>query len=223
MPMPALTERQQAALAAYAYQKTMGTRAACYRALERYLLTLRFDLPGRDLDRFQHVFDDWPDFEDKHEPPSAYIEFAKGTYEDRSISPSAMEDTWGPVAGQPDGFVLWKLAEYSIPFNIRFRGRDVGQRLAIESELEDAFVPANLGAPDGTGDIYGIYLDTPEYYDRKARFTLRSSAIEDSMDAAARNQREGVISVEAQIEHLVIRPARVMLARAYPIMDPTGG
>lgn len=207
----------------YPYQRKMDVRSALCTALALYLKGLDLSLlTARRVHSFKHVFAEWPEQEDRFEPPSACVLPGEGAYEDRSLTPSPMEETWYPE-GQ-EGFVLWLVAEYTIPLDIYVRATDRGQRWALIGALEDAFVPADLGSAAFTSsDTYGILLPVPDYYDRTARFSLRTSRVDDNAEAAGRRVREGVVGVEARCQHVVVRPAKPMRVRADVTPETTGG
>lgn len=210
-------------LADYPFRKTRDIRSAMAETLAQYILTFDFDLPVCSATKpsFAEVYDTWADFESNAKSaggrlPAAAILPDKGTYDDSSFTPRMLEETW-KTDGR-DGWALYAIAEYDVPFLVVVRAKSSEQRKAIVSHFEDAFVETTEPADPDPGH-YGKRIAMPSYYGRIARFTLLSQELLDSSEFAIRNRWMAQFEFTAQAQHCVLRRVPAMAPHVHVVIN----
>ena len=180
----------------------MDVRDACALALSRVIQAIDKVIAGERV-KFNHVFDEWPVFDDKYDPPAACV-LAPPEYEygDSNFVPRLLEDSIQTLAGTvPKGeapsFGLYKTAEMIDSYFLAIRAGSAAMRSVLKLAVEDAF-QSPTSPTDWTGPRYGILLQLPEYWGLTARASLLRASNVDSEDAAMRNQREATFTVRIQ-------------------------
>jgi hypothetical protein len=183
--------------------------------------------------------------------PAAAVLPDRPIYEPSALTPRALEETWsgGDPAeldergcqlypfgdGSGDGHVLVTHSEIVVPFVVVYRAQSAPQRKAIAKRLEEVFLedgtlidPSSLN-PDvprvpeltATPVRYGRVLEVPDYYCRKARFTLHAQQLLDTEQTARENRWIGQCEIEGHMQVCVLRRGRAMNVRARLEVDGT--
>lgn len=138
--------------------------------------------------------------------------------------------------GSGVGFLLYTHSEIVVPFVLVFRAKTKPQRKAIAKRLEEVFVedgavrpdvsllnPAVPPVPEATAQPvrYGRLLEVPNYYNRKARFTLEAQQLLDAEASARENRWLGQFEIRGHMQVCVLRFARAMKPRVSVVVDGT--
>ena len=186
----------------YSKSASMDVRDACALALSRVIKCIDRQIAGERV-KFNHVFDEWADFEDKVDPPTACVlPPPEWTYDDtgqvRLLESDTIETLAGTVpAGEPPSFGLYKTAEMLDRFTLAIRCGSTAQRSLYKLAVEEVFQTRHL-TMDPDGEKYGLKLPLPEYWGVTARVSLLAGANTDNEDLAARNQREASFTISMQ-------------------------
>jgi hypothetical protein len=185
----------------YSQSAVMDVRDACALALRRVVEGIDRHIGGEHV-KFVRVFDEWPDFMDVQQTPTACIVPPQGwEYDDAAFTPKLMEqtiETWTvDVAGEPPAFGLYKTAEMKDEFLLAMRLSSPAMRSVYKLAVEEAFQTANV-TMDPDGQKYGLLVDLPEYWGMGARFSLIRGENIDDEDAAGRNRRDAQFVISAQ-------------------------
>ena len=195
----------------YSKSASMDVRDACALALARVIQGIDTVVAGNRV-KFNHVFDEWPTFEDKYDPPAACIVAPpEWKYDDAGSAPRLLDDTVESVntgTADPPSYGLYKTAEMIDEFGLEIRAGSAAMRSLLKLTVEDAFQTRNVTMDPG-GSKYGLLLDLPEYWGLTARASLLRGANTDSEDAAMRNQREAAFVISMQAP-------KVQLGAVYP-------
>ena len=186
----------------YSRKATIDVRSAMALAVARHLRGLEFFNPSRF--QFSEVFEEWPSYLSRYVPPAACVLPTAAKYGDALLTPALCEDTW-EVKGEA-GFGLYKLSELEVDLEVSIRAAHTSEREAIILGVEQSFVDVGLLMTETSGR-YGILLDMPEYYGTQCRLSLSSSRVMDDEDRAIREQRDCVLTLQAQAS--VFRVGRV--------------
>jgi hypothetical protein len=206
----------------YPFRKTRDIRTAMAETLSTYLAQLEFDLPATtEQRRFAAAYATWAEFEQSAKSEGGRLPVVavlpdEGKYDDSSLSPRILEETWR--SDGTGGYALFAIAEFEVPFVALVRARSKGEREAITSVLEDAFVEP--GEAQDAGPLrYGRLLTMPAYYGRTARYTLLTQRLLDSGDFAIRHRWMSQFELLAQAQHVVVRKAAAMSSRVQVVVD----
>lgn len=183
--------------------------------------------------------------------PAAAVLPDRPVYEGGGLTPNPIDETWSggdptecwpdgrrkyPIGdGTGDGFVLYTHSEIVVPFVLVFRAKTKPQRKAIAKRLEEVFIEdgavkpdksllnQNIPVPEATAQPvrYGRLLEVPKYYNRKARFTLKSQQLLDSESAAIQNRWLAQFELEGHMQVCVLRRVRAMKPRVQVVVDGT--
>ena len=195
----------------YSKSACMDVRDACAMALARVIQGIDVVIAGNRV-KFTHVFDEWPTFEDKYDPPAACVVAPpEWTYDDSGSAPRLLEDTVESIdtgTADPPSYGLHKTAEMIDNFGLKIRAGSAAMRSLLKLAIEDSFQTRNVTMDPG-GSKYGLLVDLPEYWGLTARVSLLRGANSDSEDAAIRNQREATFVISMQAP-------KVQLGAVYP-------
>ena len=182
--------------------------------------------------------------------PAAAVLPDRPVYEESSLTPRALEKTWSggdpedldvngvqmyPIGdGSGDGYVLYTIAEMVVPFVLVLRAITRSQRKAFVKRLEEHFVedggllpdPASLPAipiPDADSQPvrYGRRIELPNYYRRKARFTLQAQQLLDTESSAGENRWLAQFELLGHVQVCVLRRGRAMKPRVQTVVGGT--
>lgn len=227
------------ALPDYPLRKTEDCRSAVVTALAEFLEALTFDSPAVTSSaafRFVSVHRRWADFESKAgrgSLPVAAVLPDRPSYDDATLTPKMLEGTWtgGPMIegtlgrGIINGAALFKVAELVVPVVLVVRAASEGQRRAIVSVLEDAFVQDGAMLDQATihqahripetpvPERVGMVLTMRSYYNRPVRFTMASAELLDSAQSAQENRWLAQFELQAEAPVCVLRRVRAMSPR----------
>lgn len=130
--------------------------------------------------------------------------------------------------GSGDGFLLVETAELNVPLVLIYRGQTEAIRNSISKRLEEVLVedgtlvpdPSSLPAgveqlpPDAFQPVrYGLRLEMPSYYKRKARYTMVAKQTLDTAESAHANRWIGQVELQAQAQVCVLRRGRALDSR----------
>jgi hypothetical protein len=195
----------------YSKSACMDVRDACAMALARVIQSIDVVIAGNRI-KFNHVFDEWPTFEDKYDPPAACVAAPpEWTYDDSGSAPRLLEDTVESVntgTADPPSYGLYKTAEMIDSFGLEIRAGSTAMRSLLKLAIEDSFQTRNV-TMDPSGSKYGLLLDLPEYWGLTARASLLRGSNSDSEDSAMRNQRSATFIISMQAP-------KVQLGAVYP-------
>jgi len=154
--------------------------------------------------RIDDVFFDWPRHEDDRvedarEKPkmNALILLDEDSPYDADVNPEVLEDT-RDVYGH--GTVLRRLASFQCTLAVVMYSVHKDERRGVRKWIEE-----NLLA-EPSEDIPGRRVVISEYYNRVARYRLRSLGYRDEHDSARSNQWSTVCRIEAEIDKVVRVP-----------------
>ena len=190
--------------AEYPRKATRDVRNAAALALSRHLMGLTWE--GTEHQRFTEVFDEWPAFLNRYQPPAACVLPATWTY--GSWEYTLLEDTWEPK-GLP-GFGLYKTNELECEMEVSIRTTSAAEREVIVLALEDAFQDPQMLMSQKRGPRNSIILPMPEYYGLTARFSLQRGRTIDDPDSAMRERRDAVLTVSVQASKVKVGPVYPM-------------
>ena len=190
--------------AEYPRKATRDVRNAAALALSRHLMGLTWE--GTEHQRFTEVFDEWPAFLNRYQPPAACVLPATWTY--GSWEYTLLEDTWEPK-GLP-GFGLYKTNELECEMEVSIRTTSAAEREVIVLALEDAFQDPQMLMSQKRGPRNSIILPMPEYYGLPARFSLQRGRTIDDPDSAMRERRDAVLTVSVQASKVKVGPVYPM-------------
>ncbi len=192
---------QQEQLALYPFKKRMDIGGAMVAALQAYLKTISFDLPASTTPvKFLDVYDNWATFQDaafsaNGKVPIAVVAADEVTYDASNFTPRVLEDTW--MSNDLGGWVLFATSEAVLPITVVLRAKSKSQRRAMLSAVEDAFNELGSDASRDSPIRYGKLLALPDYFSRKARFTLLRSRVVNTEDSATQERWLAELSMEA--------------------------
>ncbi len=241
----------------YPLKATTDARSAMAEGLAREVSKIRATLPksGREFG-FRIIYDTWARFEQRAVSsdgllPAAAILPDRPVYEDSSLTPRMIEETWsggdplelkedGSVryplgTGAGDGFALYTIAEMVVPFVFVFRAQTSSQRKAFVKRLEEFFVedgallpePSTLSKDVPVPDAqfqpvrYGRRIELGNYYKRKARFTLQAQQLLDSESSARENRWMAQFELTGHVQVCVLRRVRAMSPRVQTVVNGT--
>ena len=190
--------------AEYPRKATRDVRNAAALALSRHLMGLTWE--GTEHQRFTEVFDEWPAFLNRYQPPAACVLPATWTY--GSWEYTLLEETWEPK-GLP-GFGLYKTNELECEMEVSIRTTSAAEREVIVLALEDAFQDPQMLMSQKRGPRNSIILPMPEYYGLTARFSLQRGRTIDDPDSAMRERRDAVLTVSVQASKVKVGPVYPM-------------
>ena len=190
--------------AEYPRKATRDVRNAAALALSRHLMGLTWE--GTEHQRFTEVFDEWPAFLNRYQPPAACVLPATWTY--GSWEYTLLEETWEPK-GLP-GFGLYKTNELECEMEVSIRTTSAAEREVIVLALEDAFQDPQMLMSQKRGPRNSIILPMPEYYGLPARFSLQRGRTIDDPDSAMRERRDAVLTVSVQASKVKVGPVYPM-------------
>lgn len=141
--------------------------------------------------------------------------------------------------GNGDGFILVEVAQMMVPFVLVVRAKNKPQRKAIVSILEESFIEAgtHLDTQGGrTPDVslinrnaqpevdrqpirYGRLLGMPQYFNRKARFTLQSQQLLDSESTSSENRWLAQFEITGHAQVCAVRRVVGMNPRVEIVVD----
>ena len=188
----------------YPRKATRDVRNAAALALSRHLMGLTWE--GTEHQRFTEVFDEWPAFLNRYQPPAACVLPATWTY--GSWEYTLLEETWEPK-GLP-GFGLYKTNELECEMEVSIRTTSAAEREVIVLALEDAFQDPQMLMSQKRGPRNSIILPMPEYYGLPARFSLQRGRTIDDPDSAMRERRDAVLTVSVQASKVKVGPVYPM-------------
>ncbi len=245
-----------ALLAKYPFKATTDARSAMAEGLAREVAKIRATLPRSGTSfGFKAIFDTWSTFNQRAmsaggELPAAAILPDRPVYEESSLTPRALEETWSggdpedldvngvqmyPIGdGSGDGYVLYTLAEMVVPFVFVFRTVTRSQRKALTKRLEEFFIedggllpdPASLPKiPLSDAEFqpvrFGRRIELPNYYRRKARFTLQAQQLLDTEASAGENRWLAQFELLSHVQVCVLRRGRAMKPRVQTVVNGT--
>jgi hypothetical protein len=203
----------------YRFQSTTDIRSAMALALASYLRGLEFSFPATTKSfALQEILTNWSDFQQRARSAGGPVPIAavlpeRGQDADSMLVPAPIEDTWDN-SDQQGGFVLWKVAEYECRFTLLVRGRTDRERQAMVRGIESAFQQL-----DSPGDRYGLVLEMPAYFSRKARFTLVEQEVVQSENSAEEMRWMHWFLIEAQAPKVVVRFAAPFHVRVRAVVN----
>jgi hypothetical protein len=190
--------------AEYPRKATRDVRNAAALALSRHMMGLTWE--GTEHQRFAEVFDSWPEFLDRYQPPAACVLPAGWVY--GAWEYTLLEDTWEPK-GLP-GFALYKTNELECEIEVSIRTTSPAEREVIVLAIEDAFQDPEMLMSQKRGPRNSIILPMPEYYGLTARFSLQRGRTIDDPDSALRERRDAVLTVSVQAIKVKVGPVYPM-------------
>lgn len=156
--------------------------------------TTRVDKPFR----LKRVEPEWPDpKKDIAYPSASIIDNANIPYEPHSLTPTALEDTWGSFG---DCTVLWKTAEAVAVFQVDYWTTDTPTREAIAARLPSLFNP-------GEGRTGVVLSGDPRYFRRPVRATLLNHQRMDTENAVFERERRLMTLVRCEVDVVHLREA----------------
>ena len=188
----------------YPRKATRDVRNAAALALSRHIAGLTWE--GTEHRRFTEVFDEWPAFLNRYQPPAACVLPATWTY--GSWEYTLLEETWEPK-GLP-GFGLYKTNELECEMEVSIRTTSAAEREVIVLALEDAFQDPQMLMSQKRGPRNSIILPMPEYYGLTARCSLQRGRTIDDPDSAMRERRDAVLTVSVQASKVKVGPVYPM-------------
>lgn len=159
--------------------------------------------------RLNEVTTKWPNPKKVLNYPAASIVNAVEPFEDHSLTPTMLEETFGLFC---QDMVLWKTSEMVVDFQVDFWTTSDGQRQAIEAGLPRAFNPTESRA--------GVLLRGHEdYFFRPVRCSLMDHAEKDVSAAIFERERRLLASVHAEMDVVHLREAVGLRIVPLPIGD----
>lgn len=183
--------------------------------------------------------------------PAAAVLPDRPVYEASSLTPRAIEETWSggdpaerdangnqlyPIGDATGvGLVLYEVAEMMVPIVLLVRAQTKAQRKAFVKRLEEVFVEDGALLPDPSTlskDVpvldaryhpirYGRLVELPDYYNRKARFTLQAQQLLDTTSSAMENRWLAQFELIGHVQVCALRLARAMSPRIQIVVNGT--
>lgn len=192
----------------------LDSRSACAEALRAYLRCIIFTIDGglapNTTFQLLTVNREWPDPNQPlvlSEPGGAkrgvctVLDPEFGAETQWSTTPCAIEESFEQF--QP-GSVLWKTSELQVDLQADFWCGNEAERQAIAAAIPTLFAPGE--------DTYGIYVETPEaYFRRAARLTLIDSPRRgDDVGTIYPRERRLIVRVRAEVDEVHLRTTTLM-------------
>lgn len=182
---------------------TLDPRNAMAEVLAAFLRCAEFrrgggDIPIDKLFRLKRVEPEWPDpKKDIVYPSASIIDNANIPYEAHSLTPTALEETWGSFEKDT---VLWKTAEAVADFQVDYWTTDTPTREAIAARLPSLFNP-------GEGRSGVVLSGDPRYFRRPVRATLLNNQRMDTENAVFERERRLMTLVRCEVDVVHLRKA----------------
>jgi hypothetical protein len=184
----------------YSIVQETDARTAIARGLKEYIEQLEWNAYGGRLLRFKHVYDTWPQSEEKAEYPSAAVAaVGKGNYDASRLTPGAYEST-------VEGKALIKTSEMTIDVQLGIWATDTKERMWLVAMLEDKLSPTDF--------MYGLRLELPHYFGARATYEPFDMAYDDSPENAMKRSRLATITLHGAMS--VLRLAQLPGMRPMP-------
>lgn len=206
----------------YPGQKKRDLRAAMAETLANYIAGMVFGPPYAAIEfQLAKVYYEWAVFEKNALTgdgllPAAAVLPDEAQDEDSQLAPKLLEDTW--ETNGIDGLGLYKISEKVVPMMVVIRAQSKPERQAILSTIEDSFIRA--GGNDREQPVaYGIHLEMPSYYNRKARYTLLRHRLLDQATNTSASRYLVQVEFLVQASHVVLRRVPAMDVRITAVVD----
>ena len=181
---------------------TLDPRNAMSEVLAAYLRCAVFKRGGGIVNdkpfALERVLPEWPDPSRAMEYPSAsIIDNARIPYEEHSLTPTALEETWNVF--EPCT-ALWKTSEAVSTFQVDFWTTDAPTREAIAARLPSLFNPGEARA--------GVVLSgDPRYFRRPVRATLLDHQRMDTEKTVFEHERRLMTAIRCEVDVVQLRKA----------------
>lgn len=167
------------------------------------------------LTPFAEVFTDWATWNNRYVFPTAcVVSDAEVRYDDSSLTPSLLEETWARH-GEP-GMGLWKEAEGVVDLKVFLRAPSKRERAKVILAVEELFTrPGSVLR----GGAYRIIEPMEEYWGLGVRLSAQGVTRFDGTDSAANNRWEAVVRVSAQAPKVKLDVVNPMSIKVRTFVD----